>query len=246
MGANEFSLRTAKSETASCTNCTVPLFKSKFAKLVAELSSRVETKAKRAASSLDALLYPNYSPGPRMVTAAENQQILNAHYAAIRCSEVLDPLLEATHRGTDFARTYAATVLGHIGDHRAVPSLIDALSDPSPPVRRATAKSLGFLQAVSAVPMLVRALDDSDPELSRTAASALGHIRSREAVLPLMALYERGDRESKVAALLALGYIRDPRSLPLARAALLDRVRKVRDAAKSALAQYDYKRRHEG
>jgi HEAT repeat protein len=69
-------------------------------------------------------------------------------------------------------------------------------------------------------------------------------MQSVEAVPPLMAFYERGDQDSKVAAIRALGKIADPRSLPLARAALVGRDRKVRGAAKLALARYDLKRRH--
>ena len=207
------------------------LSKSKISKLVADLSSGVESEAKRAALMLDGLLYPNYGPGPRIVSAAESQQITDAHYGSIR--------------GTIFARAYAVSTLGCIGDRRALPVVIDALSDASPMVRRSATTSLMHFQEPSTVPLLIRALEDSASEVCRSAASVLGCFHSADAVIPLMAYYERGDREAKVAALCALGHIGDPRSLPLARAALLDKVRKVRDAAKSALANYDFKRRHE-
>jgi HEAT repeat protein len=223
----------------------VSLSKSKISKLVADLSSGVESEAKRAALMLDGLLYPNYGPGPRIVSAAESQQITDAHYGSIRGTTALDPLLEAARRGTIFARAYAVSTLGCIGDRRALPVVIDALSDASPMVRRSATTSLMHFQEPSTVPLLIRALEDSASEVCRSAASVLGCFHSADAVIPLMAYYERGDREAKVAALCALGHIGDPRSLPLARAALLDKVRKVRDAAKSALANYDFKRRHE-
>lgn len=223
------------------------LFRSKpdIAKLVASLSSKDESKARRAAAALDSLLYPNYGPGPRVVTAPESNRILDAHYASVRRAEVLDPLLSAIHEGSEFARTYSATVLGHIGDLRAVPLLIAAASDPSQSVRQATARSLGFLRDASAVSVLTRMLADSDPEVCRAAASALGHIRAPEVVPALLALFGGNDCESKVTALSALGCIGDPQSLPLIRSALLDKSRKVRHAAKSALAQFDFQRRHD-
>jgi HEAT repeat protein len=145
--------------------------------------------------------------------------------------------------GTDFARAYAATALGAIGDSRALPLLLNALSAASAVVRQGAIQGLKFFREVSTVPAIVRLLDDPVLEVRQAAATTLGLIGSADAVPALMAFYERGDRESKVSALWAFAYIGDPRSLPLARAALLDKVRKVREAAKFALAQYDFKRR---
>jgi len=222
----------------------VPLSKPNISKLVAKLNSGVESEAKHAASLLDGLLYPNYGPGPRLVSAAESQRITDTHYGAIRCTQALDPLLDAARRGTTFARAYAVDVLGSIGDRRALPLVIDALSDPSPTVRLSATKSLLHFREPSTASLLIHALDDSDPEVCRSAASVLGCFHSVDAVTPLIAYYHRGDREAKAAALRALGCIGDPRSLPLVRTALLDKVSKVRDAAKSALTDYDLKRRH--
>jgi HEAT repeat protein len=58
-----------------------------------------------------------------------------------------------------------------------------------------------------------------------------------------MSYFESGDPDDKVAALNALGQIADPRSLPLARAALDHKNHKIKKAAKQALVAYDYKRR---
>ena len=121
--------------------------------------------------------------------------------------------------------------------------VVDALSDASPKVRVAATQGLRFFREPSTVPVLVGALQDPALEVRCSAACSLGFIRSAEAVPPLIVFYERDNREFKVAGLHALGYICAPRSLPLARAALLDKVRKIRDAAKSAMAQYDFKRR---
>jgi HEAT repeat protein len=221
----------------------VPLSKSEISKLVDGLNSRAEIDAKKAASVLDGLLYPKYGPG--IYTIEESKRIDDRHFGALRGSEALDPLLESIRHGTAFASAYSLTVLGAIRDLRAMPLALDALADASPSVRVAATKCLWYFRKPSTVPALVVALDDPDPEVCRSAASALGFIGSAEAVIPLMTFYERGDADSKVAALYALGDIGDPRSLPLAREALVGNIRKLRKVAKSAMAKYDIKRRNE-
>jgi HEAT repeat protein len=219
------------------------LSKSKLAKLLAELSSANRNKAEEAALSLDHMLYAGFGPGPRLVSAEEAESVMHAHQQMLRDSDVLEPLSDAVSKGGERTREYAATALGHLDDERAIPVLLQALIDPQPKVRRAGATSLGFLRATNAVPMLLQVLDDVTPEPSQAAAMALGHIRSPDAVPRLMTFYERGNRDAKIAALDALGLIADARSLQLVRDALSDKDRKVRKAAKSALANYDLKRR---
>jgi hypothetical protein len=217
--------------------------KSKISGLVVELNSRDETEAKRAASELDSLLYPNYGPVPRFFTVAEILRIDEAHYGAIRGSDVVEPLLETARSGTGFARAYACRVLGSIKDTRALPLLVEALSAALPAIRLAATKGLWFFREPSCVSALIPMLEDSSEEVRCSAACALGLTSSAEAVPALMKFYEVGSPKAKFSALLALGQIGDPRSLPLVRSALLYKVRNVRGAAKAALSQYDLKRR---
>jgi HEAT repeat protein len=175
---------------------------------------------------------------------------VRARYPRRRASEsgivirALEPLVDAARNGTAYARAYALTALGAVGDTRAFPLAVDALTHDSPLVRVSATKSLRYFRESSAVPGLIQALSDADSEVRCAAASTLGLMQATDAVTPLMAFYERGDQDSKMAAIRALGQIGDPRSLPLARAALVGRDRKVRDVAKLALARYDLKRRH--
>ena len=222
----------------------MPVSKSQVAILVRQLSSRFQFRAKRAASLLDQFFYPAYGSGPRVVAATEDARIMEAHYGALRCPEVFDPLINALSQGSDFARAYAATILGHIRDERSIAALLNGLKDRSPAVRKAAVLALGlFFRAVVAVPALVGMLDDTDPEVAQEAASALGYIGCAEAILPLLAVYERSDWKFKVAALHAFAYICDPRPLPLVRSALFHKFRRIRKAAKFALSQYDRKQR---
>jgi HEAT repeat protein len=214
------------------------------AKLAARLSSSNAATAKEAASKIDQLIYPNYGSGPRIVTAAEDYRIRAKLYEKIRSPEFIDPLLKVRATGTDFAREYACTALGAIGDDQVVPALIQSLADVSPRVRKAAACSLAFFhRTTEAIPELIRTLNDSAAEVTQAAAHTLGLLRAMDAVPALMNLFERGDAELKISAIGALGWIADPRSLPLIRSAQLDKNRKLKKAAKSALANYDFKRR---
>ena len=192
---------------------------------------------------LDRLLYPNYRAGPRVVSAEESRQIQERHYGALRGSTVLDPLLNAARCGKPVSRAYALTALSLIGDSRARSLPLDALADPSPKVRLAATTCLRFSSEPALASHLIPILNDLNAEVRQSAARTLGCIGSTDAVPPLISYFERGGPNDKAAALDALGQIADPRSLPLARSALEDAERKVRKAAKSALASYDMKRR---
>ena len=123
---------------------------------------------------------------PGEVTAAEPQQITDNHYRAVRGSKAIEPLFKAIVQGAEFARAYAATVLGATGDIRAVPLVVDALSDASPKVRLAATQGLRFFREPSTVSVLVGALQDPALEVRCSAACSLGLIRSAEAVPPLI------------------------------------------------------------
>jgi HEAT repeat protein len=77
-------------------------------------------------------------------------------------------------------RAAAALALGRIGDRVAVPSLAEALKDPSPDVRYAAALSLGRLPADGVVTRLERTLR-SDPAWQPRYAAAIALGRTRKA-----------------------------------------------------------------
>src|SRR5262249_12145187 len=194
---------------------------------------------------LDKLLYPDYSEGrrPYCVTGDDIAQIDDRHYTALRGSEALDPLLQTLRTGTEFARSYAATVLGAIKERQAFPLVIPALFDASSSVRPSGTKGLWFFRDRSALPALIQALHDPNKEVICSAANTLGWIGDRKAVEPLMAIYATAKWQIQSAVVHALGEIAAPESLELVKGALGHNVRRVRDAAKSALSRYYLKRR---
>ena len=166
--------------------------------------------------------------------------------AALRISPLFQLLVDTAKNdgANDAARGYALSRLGSLERPGARQILLDALQAKSARVRAAAAGAIWFLSDPTTVAPLVEVLQKDDSyEVRSSVTRALGWIRSPEAVPALMTCFEKGDKRAKVDSLWALGSICDPRSLPLARAALSHRYRRLREAAKMALAGYDDVRR---
>jgi len=107
-------------------------------------------------------------------------------------------------------RTFAAVMLGTLGDREAVPALINALVDADLNVKHAAAESLGRIRDDRAVLPLIEVLT-GDMWLQFPAAMALGELADSRAVGPLVALL--GMPEANMPAIQALGKICDPAAL---------------------------------
>ncbi len=110
----------------------------------------------------------------------------NAIDAIARLSDpaAIDALILALDPQNEFwVRYSAAEALGIVGDHRAVPPLIEASRDPRPLLRRAVVSSLGLLRDSRAIPTLLQALEDEDAQVRLHAADGLARI-GHEGVLP--------------------------------------------------------------
>jgi HEAT repeat protein len=75
------------------------------------------------------------------------------------------------------ARIANIVALGRMNDPRQLPSILRALSDPSPVVRGLAASALGHLGDARAVPALERAGRDPDEGVRARAAAALSELR---------------------------------------------------------------------
>jgi HEAT repeat protein len=107
-------------------------------------------------------------------------------------------------------RTFAAVMLGTMGNREAVPALIKALVDGDLNVKHAAAESLGRIRDDRAVLPLIEALT-GDMWLQFPAAMALGELADSRAVGPLVALLEMPG--ANMPAIQALGKIGDPAAL---------------------------------
>lgn len=70
-------------------------------------------------------------------------------------------------------RQVAARSLGQIGDHAALPALMDAIGSGHPSIVRAAAKALGRCGDPRAVPLLLPLTHSSDPPMAQVALDAL-------------------------------------------------------------------------
>ena len=109
---------------------------------------------------------------------------------------------------------YVVSIIGYMGDYRAVKPLISLLCDIDPTVRREAAQSLGNLADTSSVEPLINTLKDSVADVRATSAWALGRIEDRRAVAPLISLLPFRKNidyfgEVRNAAVVALGVIGD-------------------------------------
>ena len=124
-------------------------------------------------------------------------------------------LIGALQNADSRVKCRAATVLGIIGDARAVDGLIAVLNDSDQRARLDTALALGKIGDRRAVEPLIRSLKDTDWGVRSNAATALGMIKDSRAVEPLIA--NMTDKTlftmARAKAALALGEIGGTRSV---------------------------------
>ncbi len=92
-------------------------------------------------------------------------------------------------------RRTAATVLGEIGDPRAITPLLGALADEDIGVRQSAAEALGALKAEAAIPFLVKLLDDPVPVVRSSALTGLDRMGRPAA---LRALHDWREQQAKI------------------------------------------------
>jgi HEAT repeat protein/Na+/melibiose symporter-like transporter len=104
-------------------------------------------------------------------------------------------------------RAHATRGMGTSGSPLAVESLLKALSDISPDVRRKAAEGLGDLGSYDAVDSLIGHLADKESDIRAEAAEALGKIKHPLSVDALMSALEDPDSGVRNSAIRGLGNI---------------------------------------
>ncbi len=108
-------------------------------------------------------------------------------------------LIRALCKGGKQMRIYAASALGDIADKRAIPYLVEALSDPVWRVRKNAYQALVTFGAV-ALPFLEKAVKSDDEDMAYWAAKALGKLGEASRGILLEALKEGNDAHRFVIA----------------------------------------------
>ena len=122
-----------------------------------------------------------------------------------RQAQVFASRLRSLHN----VRAHAALVLGQLGDQRAVPALLGALTDPDGMVRMESASAIGRLKPPGAVAPLTQALHDREARVRQSAAVAIGLQGDPAAVAPLREALGDDSSSVRVEAALALGLLGD-------------------------------------
>ncbi|MEZ0229788.1 MAG: HEAT repeat domain-containing protein [Planctomycetota bacterium] len=128
-------------------------------------------------------------------------------------------------RGEDpSVRRYVAIVLGHLGDERGVPALLDAVStdEPDQETRLNATWALGRCRDSRAVPTLAGLLDDAFEGQRKTAAFALGEIGDKTASDALAKHLADPAVDVRWNCALSLARLGDQRAVPTL-VAMLDR-----------------------
>ncbi|RKZ32736.1 hypothetical protein DRQ33_05365 [bacterium] len=125
-------------------------------------------------------------------------------------------LIEALADTNDKIASLAASILGRIGDKRALPSLMVSARHGSIGLRASACGALGSFNDTSAVPVLIDALDDTIPSVRRKSALSLGKIKSPIAIDKLFTLLDDSVYSVRYTAESALAKIGTEKLLRLA------------------------------
>jgi len=140
---------------------------------------------------------------------------------------------------TETARVNSASVLGTIGDKRAVMPLINALKDQNKNIRAVSATSLGILKDRRALTPLIEALNDNDLVTRTNSATSLGLMVDKTATQPLLKILTNKDEREKLrtTALDSLGLIKDTVAMEPILKVLIDEYEKdgIRKSAATAM-----------
>jgi len=135
-----------------------------------------------------------------------------------------------------YIKGLAAYILGEIGDHKAIPVLIEELNHWYPIYRAYIAEILGNLPDSRSVPALIKALNDYDSEVRKSAVISLGKIGDEKAIPALSdILLNDQNKYVRQASIGSLYQIYRPKSISVLIKAFNDDDDEIRDGAMNVL-----------
>ncbi len=124
----------------------------------------------------------------------------------------VDPLIKALEDKEGTVRKFAATLLGRLGDARAIEPLGMTLYDMHHDVGNASAEALVHFGA-PAVEVLIGALSHPEMWIRIHSVTALSKIKDQRVASALLQMLNDPEREVKKQVILSLGELKDPRAL---------------------------------
>jgi HEAT repeat protein len=151
----------------------------------------------------------------------------------------VDPLIEALRDKEGAVRKFAATLLGKIGDPRAIEPLAMALYDLHHDVGEMSAQALANLGGTS-FDILSEALSHPEMWIRIHSIDALSKIRDPRVAPVLLQMLTDPEREVKKHVIQSMGVLKDPRTLPALQEIVDNRAdRELHALAKDAIAGFD-------
>jgi HEAT repeats/PBS lyase HEAT-like repeat len=148
----------------------------------------------------------------RWQSAYELSNIISSQKEKLRSTNFVDNLVkvyQSSQSGDPRIRRYLALAMGHLGDPRAVPALVDGLNDTDIDNQIYNMWALGSIGDSAPVPDIVKKLDARDPAIRRTAAYVLGSLKDSRAVLDLKIALNDSSEDVRWNAAIALAQLKD-------------------------------------
>ena len=148
----------------------------------------------------------------RWQSAYELSNIISSQKEKLRSKDFVNDLVKVyqTSRAEDpRVRRYLALTMGHLGDSRAVPALVEGLNDADIDNQIYNMWAIGSIGDPSAVPDVVKKLEAQDPAIRRTAAYVLGALKDPRAIHDLSIALNDSSEDVRWNAAIALAQLND-------------------------------------
>lgn len=148
----------------------------------------------------------------RWQSAYELSNIISSQKEKLRITNFVDDLVkvyQSSRSGDPRIRRYLALAMGHLGDPRAVPALVEGLADTDIDNQIYDLWALGSIGDSAPVPDIVKKLDAPDPAIRRTAAYVLGSLKDPRAVHDLQIALNDSSEDVRWNAAIALAQLND-------------------------------------
>ena len=149
----------------------------------------------------------------RWQAAYELSNIISTQRQKLRDSGFVEDLIKVyqTSRNEDpRVRQYLALTMGHMGDSRAIPALVEGLNDSKAENQIYALWALGSIGDRAAVPGIQKSLTNGEPAIRKTAAYVLGVLKDPGAIHDLQVALNDPNNDVRWNAAMALAQMNDP------------------------------------
>jgi HEAT repeat protein len=148
----------------------------------------------------------------RWQAAYELSNMISSQKEKLRNTDFVDDLVRVYEKsGSDDPRVrrYLALTMGHLGDARAIPALVEGLKDSQVDNQVYNLWALGSIGDKSAVPAIQEKLKGEDPAVRRTAVYVLGALKDPRAIHDLQVALNDVSDDVRWNAAIALAQLND-------------------------------------